>query len=85
MIRLTNNRRPDFTEEQIDWLICLVDDWYLYWKENMTGEANKHPRPPHKLGRAKEQLKEIICRGAHGVGPTLIDFLEGMMEGNDEE
>lgn len=35
--------------------VCyLIGDWYLKWKDKFDGS--------HPLGRAKEDLKEILCK-----------------------
>lgn len=48
------------TEEQANDLISIIDSWYLMWKERMTGEPGVHPRPQHRLGFAKEELKSYV-------------------------
>jgi len=47
--------RPKFTREQEDWLLQVIGDWYFEWKDKMTED-----RSPHRLGYAKECLKDII-------------------------
>jgi hypothetical protein len=79
-------KRPEFTEEQLDYLIYIIDEWYLAWKTRMTGEDGKHPRPAHRLGRAKEQLKEIIYTGKdYASGVTFIDFLEALIDAQEND
>lgn len=47
--------RPNFTREQEDWLLEVIGDWYFEWKDKMTEDGS-----PHRLGYAKEKLKDII-------------------------
>ncbi len=44
------------TTQQIDHICYQIGEWYLQWKGQLTD-----PYVPHKLGFAKEQLKEMIC------------------------
>lgn len=55
--------RPEFTDEQIDYVCYVIGEWYLDWKECITQAAPGQPsfiRPPHRLGYAKEKLKEML-------------------------
>jgi hypothetical protein len=45
------------TREQQDEICEIIGDWYLDWK---NGLINWHDKT-HRLGYAKEQLKERIC------------------------
>lgn len=54
-------KRPEFTEEQEQWLISTTDNWYLSWKGRIT-------EGQHRLGMAKEELKALFC------GERLIDI-----------
>lgn len=49
-------QRPNFTREQEDWICEIIGDWYFTWKNSMTNN-----REPHSLGRAKEDLKLLLC------------------------
>ena len=51
-----NNKRPEFTREQEDWLCYAIGDWYLAWKDRIYNKDGTH-----NLGRAKEMLKALIC------------------------
>lgn len=49
--------RQSFNKNQIDFICYQIGDWYLEWKNKMaTGEGTQH-----RLGIAKEHLKELIC------------------------
>lgn len=45
-----------FTAKQVDKICYQIGDWYLEWKNCLT-----EPYVPHRLGFAKEKLKELIC------------------------
>lgn len=49
-------KSPKFTQEQVDWICYQIGEWYLDWKT-----AIAEPGVPHRLGYAKEKLKEMIC------------------------
>ena len=49
--------KPEFTQEQKDWICYQIGDWYLVWKDILINFDNR----THKLGYAKERLKEMIC------------------------
>lgn len=49
--------RPDFTNEQIDWICYQIGDWYLKNKNTICDYEQK----TNNLGRAKEILKIMIC------------------------
>lgn len=51
------DKRPKFTNEQINWICFAIGEWYLYWKNCICNYEDK----THNLGFAKEQLKMIIC------------------------
>lgn len=50
--------KNSFTPEQIDFICYQIGDWYVEWQDKMwvDGKPNQH-----WLGRAKEQLKTMIC------------------------
>lgn len=50
-------KRPEFTTEQMDWICYQIGDWYINWKECLIDWNAKE----HRLGYAKELLKEMIC------------------------
>lgn len=45
--------RPNFTNEQIDWICYQIGDWYMSMKPLLEGQ--------HNLGHMKERLKLMIC------------------------
>lgn len=50
---MTNPQK--FTNEQRDWICYMIGEWYLHWVTRMT-----QPGCPHKLGRATEDLKQLL-------------------------
>lgn len=50
--------QKSLTPEQIDHICWQIGDWYLYWKEQIVVDMKQGT---HRLGYAKEQLKEMIC------------------------
>ena len=50
-------KRPEFTAEQIDWICYQIGDWYCHWKQCLVDYDARE----HKLGYAKELLKDQIC------------------------
>ncbi len=61
-------KRPEFTQEQLDWLCFIIGDWYLIWKHKMTDNEKTH-----RLGYAKEQLKLMIYEYED---KTLYEFID---------
>ncbi len=45
--------KPDFTNNQIDWICEQIGHWYLMMKPLLEGQ--------HNLGHMKEKLKIMIC------------------------
>jgi hypothetical protein len=60
------NKRPDFTTEQIDWIIYQISEWHFEWKPHLISWKDQ----PHRLSYAKELLKAKIC------GQLADDFVE---------
>jgi hypothetical protein len=48
-------KRPEFTQEQIDYICYVIGDWYLEWKHKIVLDGAEH-----RLGHAKELLKEML-------------------------
>lgn len=48
--------KPQFTQEQKDFICYQIGEWYLNWKHSLIDWENK----THRLGYAKEKLKEMI-------------------------
>lgn len=46
-----------FTKQQVDFICYQIGEWYLEWKNHLVDYDNKQ----HRLGYAKELLKEKIC------------------------
>ena len=46
-----------FTKQQVDFICYQIGEWYLEWKNQLVDYDNKQ----HRLGYAKELLKEKIC------------------------
>ena len=51
--------RPEFTKEQEHWICYQIGEWYLLWKDRIG--LNESPHSTHRLGIAKEHLKEWLC------------------------
>lgn len=49
--------KSTFTREQQDWICEVIGDWYLRWKHCIADYNDQ----THRLGFAKEQLKEMLC------------------------
>lgn len=47
--------KPEFTEEQQNYLAEVIGHWYLHWKHGIVENGVQH-----KLGHAKETLKNLI-------------------------
>ncbi len=50
-----------FTPEQVDFICYQIGEWYLKWKHNIG----------QNIGRAKEDLKVMICDDAPPAGTSL--------------
>lgn len=46
-----------FTKQQVDFIYYQIGEWYVQWKNQLVDYDNKQ----HRLGYAKELLKERIC------------------------
>jgi len=46
-----------FTKQQVDFICYQIGKWYVQWKNQLVDYDNKQ----HRLGYAKELLKERIC------------------------
>jgi predicted RNase H-like nuclease len=49
-------------------LCYLIGEWYLSWKSRITVDGGQH-----RLGVAKEDLKEIICEYIHMYCKDKLD------------
>lgn len=47
-----------FTPEQQNFICCQIGMWYVLWKDKMWIDEKPNQ---HWIGRAKEQLKNMIC------------------------
>lgn len=65
-------KKPEFTEEQKDWLCHQVGEWYLEWKSRIT-----KPGVEHRLGFAKEELKIILCDDKEAMTLNISDLKAG--------
>jgi len=45
--------KPNFTQQQKDWICYQIGDWYLMMKPLLEGQ--------HNLGYMKEKLKLMVC------------------------
>jgi hypothetical protein len=48
--------RPQFTNEQRDYICYMIGEWYLDWKYRIA-DYKTHT---HSLGYAKEKLKDML-------------------------
>ncbi len=46
-----------FTKQQVDFICYQIGEWYVQWKNQLVDYDAK----THRLGQAKEALKERIC------------------------
>jgi len=46
-----------FTKQQVEFICYQIGEWYVEWKNQLVDYDNKQ----HRLGYAKEALKERIC------------------------
>jgi len=57
-----------FTTQQIDHICYQIGEWYLNWRDCLMNWEQK----THKLGFAKEQLKEMICGDEYTDNSELL-------------
>lgn len=50
--------QASFTAEQKDFICWQIGEWYVEWKRRIIVDLEEGT---HRLGYAKEQLKELIC------------------------
>lgn len=50
-------KKPEFTQEQKDWICYQIGCWYVEWKNILVNYEDQ----THKLGYAKEKLKTLLC------------------------
>ncbi len=50
--------QKSFTYEQRDFICYQIGEWYLEWKSRIIVDSESGT---HRLGYAKEMLKELIC------------------------
>ena len=55
---MKNRMRDKLTLQQEIQICEIIGDWYSDWKRKLVDYGNKG----HRLGYAKEELKERICR-----------------------
>jgi len=58
--RESSSNTPRLTKEQEHRIYCLIDLWYLDWKDKITSSGHTHT-----LGIAKEHLKKVLCPIIH--------------------
>lgn len=46
-----------FTKQQVDFICYQIGEWYVQWKNQLVDYETR----THRLGQAKEALKERIC------------------------
>lgn len=47
---------PFFSQSQQDWICYQIGAWYAQWKHHIVDDGIQH-----RLGHAKEELKNMIC------------------------
>ena len=62
--------KPEFTQEQKDWICWQIGEWYIYWKDRLINYEDK----THKLGHAKELLKIAICDDTEEIRKFLEEI-----------
>lgn len=50
--------QSSLTKEQKDFICWQIGEWYIEWKERIITDLENGT---HRLGLAKEQLKDMIC------------------------
>ncbi len=58
--------RPNFTQEQKDWICYKIGEWYLRMKPLLEGK--------HNLGYMKEVLKVMVCDDAYEIQEILKEL-----------
>lgn len=53
----TEQKSISFTSQQEDFICFQIGEWYLKWKHGLVN----FKEGTHRLGFAKEELKEMIC------------------------
>lgn len=46
-----------FTKQQVDFICYEIGEWYVQWKNHLVDYETR----THRLGQAKEALKERFC------------------------
>jgi hypothetical protein len=46
-----------FTKQQVDFICYQIGDWYMQWRDQLVDYKTR----THRLGAAKEALKERFC------------------------
>lgn len=67
-------KKPNFTQEQKDWICYKIGEWYMQSKNNLVNYEDR----THNLGFKKELLKSMIC-------DEVPDILHMMDITDDEE
>lgn len=70
------SKRPEFTKQQKDWICYQIGDWYITWKDRLIDFDDR----THRLGYAKEILKNMICDKPEEIKVLLTDILMGLKE-----
>lgn len=70
------SNRPEFTEEQKDWICYQIGEWYLRMKPLLEGQ--------HNLGYMKEVLKIMICDSREEQMEMIADIAAGLRDLPDD-
>lgn len=57
LFNLKEDAKYSLTDKQKDYICYQIGEWYLKWKLNLIDYDSR----THKLGFAKEDLKNMIC------------------------
>lgn len=50
-----------FTQQQQEWILFVLDDWYSSWAHEMSNYNIKSVALKNVFERAKEHLKDLLC------------------------
>lgn len=67
-------KKPEFTQEQKDYICYQIGEWYIKWKDRLINFDDR----THRLGYAKEILKVMICESREEMMETLMDIANGL-------
>lgn len=66
--------KPNFTQEQKDWICYQIGEWYIEWKNKLIDYDSR----TNKLGHAKEILKLMVCDDMELAAQIFKDLMKGL-------